>query len=190
MVALLRAQSTSRNELEAAAWNTSVWLVRSREASTWKASGQCDAASLRAGANQSRTEFYDMKKPTKARAKARADAAMSIYIRTKYTNQHGLVKCISCDTVNPISQMHCAHFISRKREMTRFIEQNCHPACPSCNTFHQEEHMRKYTLFMLDSYGRDFVDNLEATSRMICRRKVEDYLQIEAEYKALLRGLE
>ena len=130
-----------------------------------------------------------MKKPTKARAKARADAAMSIYIRTKYANQHGLVNCITCDTIKPISQMHCAHFISRKREATRFVEENCHPACPSCNTFHQEDHMRKYTLFMLDTYGREFVDELERKSRSVCRRRTQDYLEIEAEYKTMMGNL-
>ena len=129
-----------------------------------------------------------MRKPTKARAKARADTAMSRYIRTKYAS-NGMVRCITCGVIKPITEMHCAHFISRKHEATRFLEENCHPACPSCNTFHQEEHMRRYTLFMLDTYGRDFIDQLDTKSKEIIRRRVEDYLEIEAYYKERLNEL-
>jgi hypothetical protein len=129
-----------------------------------------------------------LKKPTKARAKARADAAMSLFIRTKYA-KNGMVKCITCDAVKPIKEMHCAHFISRGKEATRFIEENCHPACPSCNTYHQQEHMRRYTLYMIDMYGRGFVDLIEDQSRKVTRRRAQHYLEIEAEYKAKLAAL-
>ncbi|GAF92857.1 unnamed protein product, partial [marine sediment metagenome] len=96
------------------------------------------------------------RKASKKTLRRRADSALSIYIRTKYA-VNGQVQCITCDSWNPISETDCAHFISRGKSATRFLEENCHPACPGCNRFRPEEHMRRYTLFMIDTYGRDFI---------------------------------
>lgn len=127
-------------------------------------------------------------KVTKASAKRRADAAMSKYIRTKYM-KYGVIKCVTCAAIKPFDEMDCAHFISRKREATRFVEENCHPACWKCNRFSPETHLRMYTLFMIDTYGREKIDELERQSKEICRRRVADYLDIERHYKELLEAL-
>jgi len=47
------------------------------------------------------------------------------------------------------------------------MEENLHPACPSCNVFRKEFHMREYTLFMEDFYGRKFVDELRELERKV-----------------------
>ena len=129
------------------------------------------------------------KKTTKKSARERADRSMSLYIRTKYASDNGLVKCITCPAIKPISEMDCAHFVSRGKAATRFLEENCHPACRGCNRMMPEQHMRRYTLFMIDTYGRDFVDELETKSREICRHRMSDYLDIEAHYRGLLQSL-
>lgn len=115
---------------------------------------------------------------------------MSKYIRTKYADRTGCVRCITCGAVKLIQEMHAAHFVERGKEATRYIEENVHPACPSCNQFHKEFHMRNYVLWMIDTYGREKVDELIAFSRRICRRRVQDYLEIEAYYKEQLDVLE
>lgn len=63
--------------------------------------------------------------------------------------------------------MHCAHFIGRSAKATRWLEENLHPACPSCNVFRKEFHMREYTLFMEDFYGREFVDELRVMEKQV-----------------------
>ena len=49
--------------------------------------------------------------------------------------------------------------------------------------------MREYTIFMLDTYGREFVDELRTLSREVTRYRVDDLLEIEAYYKEALEQL-
>ena len=95
----------------------------------------------------------------------KADSLASKYIRQKYARHDGTVACVSCETVLPWKEAHCAHYIGRRHISTRYIEDNLHPACPRCNVFNVEYHMRQYTLYMIDFYGRDKVDDLNRESR-------------------------
>ena len=114
-------------------------------------------------------------RPKKAKAKAKksslpalirkADEITSRYIRTKYADENGNVTCITCGKVLRWQDAHCAHFIGRAKKATRWLEENLHPACCGCNTFNKEFHMREYTLFMIDFYGMEFVDELRALER-------------------------
>ena len=90
----------------------------------------------------------------------KADKLTSLYIRQKFADDNGNVQCISCDTVLPWQELHCAHYIGRAAKATRWLEENLHPACPRCNYFNKEYHMREYTLKMIDLYGREFVNAL------------------------------
>jgi len=122
------------------------------------------------------------KRPSLPSVIRKADEITSRYIRTKYADENGNVKCVSCDTVLPWKEMHCAHFIVRGKKMTRWLEENLHPACCSCNSFRKEHHMREYTLFMTDFYGREFVDELRAMENTACspsqvRQMAEDAIR-------------
>lgn len=108
------------------------------------------------------------KKPKKAKLSTlidKADRLASQYIRQKYADSEGNVTCISCGSVLPWKESHCAHFIERGKKATRWLEENLHPACPSCNVYRKEYHMRGYTLFMMDAYGRDMIDELRLLER-------------------------
>ena len=110
------------------------------------------------------------KKPKRASLPAlinKADTVTSLFIRQKYADSNGYVKCVSCSSVLHWKDAHCAHFIGRAAKATRWLEENLHPACCSCNTFRKEYHMRGYTLFMVDFYGREFVDELRAKERKL-----------------------
>ena len=113
---------------------------------------------------------------------------MSRYIRAKYATD-GYAQCVSCDEVKPIAEMDCAHFIPRGKAATRFTEENAHPACQGCNRFRKENHMRMYTLFMIDTYGREFVDQLIQTSRELVRHRISDYGEFEAHFNDKLGEL-
>ena len=91
----------------------------------------------------------------------KADKLASLYIRQKYADHAGNVTCISCDTVLPWKESHCAHYIERAKKPTRWMEENLKPACPSCNVYRKEFHMREYTLKLIDMHGRDFLADLK-----------------------------
>ena len=126
------------------------------------------------------------KKPKKQSLPAlirKADDITSLYIRQKYADANGYVKCVSCDTVLHWKEMHCAHFIVRGKKATRWLEENLHPACCSCNSFRKEHHVREYTLFMTDFYGREFVDELrEMEKRVLSASQVRQLAEEAIEY--------
>lgn len=91
---------------------------------------------------------------------------MSIYIRMKYADANGYVKCVSCGKVVPWKESDCGHFISRRHFATRYVEENCHPECIACNRF-SPDHMIGYTEYIIDMYGREKIDELRAESRKV-----------------------
>lgn len=121
----------------------------------------------------------------------KADIVTSQYIRQKYADSTGVVKCVTCDTKLHWSQSHCAHFMERANKATRWLEENLHPACPSCNVFRKEYHKREYTLFIIDMYGREKIDEFKSLARRVLSSSQVRFLAEEAikYYSAQLKEL-
>ncbi len=76
-----------------------------------------------------------LKKKSVSKLKKEADRIFSIYIRKKYANKNGEVKCYTCPKVLPWKEIQNGHFVSRSNLATRFDEDNCRPQCVGCNVF-------------------------------------------------------
>lgn len=61
------------------------------------------------------------------------DALFSKYIRLKYADKDGLVKCFTCDTVKHWTLMQCGHYIGRASMFLRFDERNARVQDEYCN---------------------------------------------------------
>jgi hypothetical protein len=61
------------------------------------------------------------------------DIIFSQLIRLMYADEHGQVKCYTCETVKHWKHMQCGHFVSRAEMPTRFSVKNCRPQCKVCN---------------------------------------------------------
>ena len=132
------------------------------------------------------------KKPFKAKLstiQAKADAAMSVYIRMKYADENGYVKCVSCGRSFHWKDVDCGHFISRGKVSTRWVEENAHPECPHDNRFNHT-HLIGYTLYMVDMYGRDKIEELEQLARQVLSPTQKRKLAEEAflYYSGLVKG--
>lgn len=110
----------------------------------------------------------------------KADTVTSQYIRQKYADSNGIVKCVTCDSKLHWSQSHCAHFMERANKATRWVEENLHPACPSCNVFRKEYHKREYTLYIIDMYGREKIDEFKSLARQVLSSSKVRFLAEEA----------
>ena len=83
----------------------------------------------------------ESQKPKKERKKSisklkkELDAVFSQYIRRKYANEKGEVRCYTCPKMLPWKQIQNGHFVSRSALSTRYDEANCRPQCPGCNIF-------------------------------------------------------
>ena len=130
-----------------------------------------------------------MAKITAKTAKRRAWKACSIYIRTKFS-VNGMVQCVTCGSWNSISETDAGHFIPKKKgNAIYFVEENIFPQCQYDNRFDGENSKIRFTTYMIENYGQEKIDELQKLAQTKVRYRTADYLEIEAEYKQLLRDL-
>lgn len=89
------------------------------------------------------------------------DAAVILqkYVRLKAADENGYCTCVTCKKVSHWKELQGGHFIKRKHISTKLMEENVHPQCGYCNG-HLRGNDILYTLYMVDMYGREFVDDL------------------------------
>lgn len=116
------------------------------------------------------------------------DSIFSQYIRLK-ASKDGYVSCVTCGVTLPVKEIQNGHFYSRGRIPTRWDEDNCHPQCVRDNIFLKGDYIN-YTKYMIDRYGREFVDQLEVKSKQTgkyititeIREMIEKYKKLVATY--------
>lgn len=127
-----------------------------------------------------------MRKPaTLKAAKARAWKAISRYIRQQYA-VGDMAVCVTCGTVKHWTDIHCGHYqhgltYAQGEDGFYVLEENLHPQCAGCNTY-RNGMLDKYTLFMIDTYGRELVQELQQLRHKALKMKIDDYWQIEREF--------
>ena len=62
------------------------------------------------------------------------DFVFSRYIRLKYADENGYVKCFTCPEFLFWKEIENGHYVSRSNQATRFLEDNCRPQCGFCNS--------------------------------------------------------
>lgn len=119
------------------------------------------------------------------------DSVFSQYIRLKDAFEEDgilLAKCVTCGTVKHWKKLQNGHYYSRGRYPTRWDEDNCHVQCARCNIFLKGRYI-EYTLFMIDTYGRDFVDELGIKSINPAKISSIDLKGKIEEYKEKVRNI-
>jgi hypothetical protein len=99
--------------------------------------------------------------------KKEADRLFSIFIRKRDTDEDGMVKCCTCQTVRKWNdRMQCGHWIHRDVLSTRYDESNCHGQCVGCNMFGGgKEH--KHEKYIIARHGAAERDRLLVLSEVI-----------------------
>lgn len=113
------------------------------------------------------------------------DAAVILQriIRIKAADSSGYAQCVTCGVTKHWKELQGGHFISRRYTAHKLREENIHPQCAGCNG-PRSGNLTAYTLFMVDTYGRDFVDELEATKGITKKYTRPEILGVIAELKA------
>jgi hypothetical protein len=104
------------------------------------------------------------KKPVRSKLVRKLDVIFSQYIRNKYANKKGMVKCFTCDREYPVKNIQNGHFMSRKHYSTRWHEDNCRPQCYSCNVMQGGQ---QYIFAM--KLGKELSDEMYQLSREIVK---------------------
>lgn len=101
------------------------------------------------------------KAPSLYKVSEAAATQLQLLVRLKAADDNGYVSCVTCGVTRHYKdQMHGGHFIERRYTATKLLEENIHPQCAGCNSFKHGNQV-PYTLYMIDTYGREFVDELE-----------------------------
>lgn len=121
------------------------------------------------------------KRKTIAKLVDEAAAILQRIVRMKAADDNGMARCVTCGKVEHWKDLDGGHWIPRTYTVHKLTEENIWPQCKRCNRFRAGEGSA-FTLHMIDTYGRDFVDHMEAT-----KREVRKYTrpEIEAKIKSL-----
>lgn len=104
-----------------------------------------------------------IKRVSRGQLVKKLDIVYSQYVRL--TNSvDGETNCVTCGDRKPWTQHQNGHFYTRGRYATRWDDMNCNPQCVACNVFLKGNYIN-YTMYMIDRYGREAVDNLERKSK-------------------------
>lgn len=119
------------------------------------------------------------------------DAAKSaqLLVRVKAADNDGNVQCVTCGVIRHYrDRMQGGHFIGRKWLATKLLEENIHPQCACCNG-PLKGNMIQYTLFMIDTYGTEFVEELERLKHESRKYYRDEVLEIIKETKELIKQI-
>lgn len=134
-----------------------------------------------------------VKKPSLSRAKKKAWAAFSIYIRTrdciKTTQTKTHLNCVTCGRLVEIKKAHASHFIPGRHNATLFDERGVHGSCYACNVV-LGGNGPAYYKFMLAEWGQEIIDELLRNDNQTVKYTVDDYEQLEQTYKNKLADFE
>jgi len=125
------------------------------------------------------------KKPTRGKVVKKLDAEFSRYIRLKYANHNGFVKCYTCPRVKHYKDsMQCGHFMSRRHYSTRWSEDNCRPQCYGCNV-HSQGKNYEFALNLNKEYGYEIALEILQISRETVKFTTQELIEKTEYYKVL-----
>ena len=86
-------------------------------------------------------------------------------VRLKAADDNGYCQCVTCGKFDHWKNMQGGHFIPRGNAATKLVEENINPQCKGCNGFAMKhgDAAHRYTLYMVDMYGRAEVDEMLRT---------------------------
>lgn len=113
-------------------------------------------------------------------------------VRLKAADDNGYCQCVTCGKFDHWKNMQGGHFIPRGNAATKLLTENVHPQCKGCNGFAMKhgDAAHRYTLYMVDMYGRAEVDEMLRTKHKPFkwfRPDVEDMIK---DFKQQVKELE
>ena len=112
-------------------------------------------------------------------------------VRVKSADEHGFCTCVTCGCKRTWNDgMQGGHYIPKgSSSYWALEEENVHPQCNGCNNFGMRngDAAQRYTVYMIDMYGRDFVDQMLADAKKPKKLYSADYREMIADYKEQIK---
>jgi len=106
------------------------------------------------------------------------------YIRLRYADENGMVTCVTCGVKIHYKDANAGHYM----HSLHFREDNQHNQCRRCNLF-LSGNLANYTLFMIDKYGREKVDELILEKMKPHKYGIGELREIREKYTQKVKGL-
>ena len=104
--------------------------------------------------------------------------ALQKLARLKASDDNGYASCVTCGKTDHFKSMDGGHYIPKGASSYWALEEeNIHPQCKGCNGFGMKhgDAAQRYTLYMIDMYGRDYVDDMHAKKKNLRKYYIADY---------------
>ena len=111
-------------------------------------------------------------------------------VRLKASDDNGYCECVTCKKKDRWQSMDGGHYIPKGHSsFWSLVEENIHPQCKPCNGFGMKygTAANQYTLYMIDTYGRDFVNEMEAKKRDQVKFYKKDYEEMLKDLKEQIK---
>lgn len=130
------------------------------------------------------------RKLTRKNIVKKLDTVFSEYIRKKYADKLGYVKCYTCNKKAywKGEGIQNGHFISRASRALRWSEDNCRPQCYQCNCMRYGQNYL-FAMNLNKEYGYDKAAELLQQSREIVKHTDLELLEKIEYYKGLIDKL-
>lgn len=116
-----------------------------------------------------------------------AAEALQLLVRLKAADDNGYVSCVVCGiTRHYLDGMQGGHFISRGKLATKLMVENVHPECRGCN-MPGGGHEAGWSLYMIETYGKDFVGRLHVISRGTKKYLRDEVKEITDDFKQQIK---
>lgn len=129
-----------------------------------------------------------MKNPTLRILKKKAWKVFSEWVRRRDADEGGTTYCVTCRTPLYWKEAHAGHFVPGRTNAVLFHPDITNPQCPVCNIW-KGGNYQAYTLYMLDKYGREKVEEFLSLRRQVVKLTRADLEEIIAHYKAKIAEL-
>ena len=118
------------------------------------------------------------RKLTRKNIVKKLDTVFSEYIRRKYADRQGYVKCYTCDKKAYWrgEGIQNGHFISRASRALRWSEYNCRPQCYQCNCMRYGQNYL-FAMNLNKEFGYDKAAELLQQSRQIVKHTDAELLE-------------
>jgi hypothetical protein len=110
--------------------------------------------------------------------------------RVAAADDNGYVRCVSCGTATHWKEADGGHYIAKGHSSYWSLRiENVHPQCKGCNTYGMRfgTAANEYTKWMIDYYGREFVDDMEKLKRTPVKIYKKEYEELIAEWNGLIK---
>lgn len=128
------------------------------------------------------------KAPNRSKLVKELDAIYSQYVRLDQSDEYGFCICVTSGERLFWKDAQNGHFFSRRFYPTRWNDDNCHPQSMRDNVFLKGNYIN-YTRYMIDSYGREFVDELEKLAHTTVKIKNSELIEKIAYYSTEVKRL-